>query len=186
MKRILFIFVCLITVTSLFAQQLTDRQALCLKGPVKRVTYSDGNSIAFNQQGKVISVKNKEGKYAKKIIYNKQGQVNVALFDDHYYRWEFKYKNGRLTTIYMNYLFWAESYTYSDFSQGLPWIIKYESAGEGGVSTISAKVQYGEHDSHGNWCWRRMTGQMNTIDDSDDSISIEDYDESTTRQIFYW
>jgi len=30
-----------------------------------------------------------------------------------------------------------ESYTYGDFAQGLPWIIKYESAGEGGVSTVS-------------------------------------------------
>lgn len=171
---------------SILAQQPTDRQALCLKGQVKRVTYSDGNSIAFNQQGKVISVKNKEGKYAKKIIYNKQGQVNVALFDDYYYRWEFKYKNGRLTTIYMNYLYWDESYTYGDFAQGLPWIIKYESAGEGGVSTVSAKVQYGEHDSHGNWCWRRMVGNMKTIDESDETSNIEDYDESITRQIFYW
>lgn len=79
-----------------------------------------------------------------------------------------------------------ESYTYGDFAQGLPWIIKYESAGEGVVSTVAARVQYGEHDSHGNWCWRRMVGNMKTIDERDDTTNTEDYDESITRQIFYW
>lgn len=187
MIRILSILLCLTLLSSnIKAQQLTDRQALCLKGQVKRVTYSDGNSIAFNQKGKVISVKNKKGKYAKKIVHNKQGLISVALFDDQYYRWEFKYQNGKLTSIDMNYLYWDESYTYSDFAQGLPWLIKYESSGEGITSTVKAKVQYGDQDSHGNWCWRRMVGDMVETNESEETRRTLDYDESITRQIFYW
>lgn len=186
MKKTIALFVMLMTFSFVVnAQKITDRHALGLKGLVKRATYSDGNSIAFDKQGKVISVKNKDGKYAKKIYHNQQGLVSLAQFEDGS-KFVFKYKNGKVSSIGMHYLYWTEAYVYSNFTEGLPWTIKYKAAGEAVTSTVTAKVQYGNHDSHGNWCWRRLIGDMNTVDERDGSSYTEDFDESITRQIFYW
>lgn len=56
MIRILSILLCLTLLSSnIKAQQLTDRQALCLKGQVKRVTYSvDFHRHELSLLGRII------------------------------------------------------------------------------------------------------------------------------------
>lgn len=185
-KRITVFITFLLFIVSTNAQGVSDRTAFCLKGKVKRIVFSDGSAVAFNEKGTVISIKNEEGEYGKNIKRTTAGLISSVNFGTTGANWIFSYQGGKLNKMLKNNTYWRESTTFSGFSQGLPWDISMNCVGEIEMTKINASLQYGDFDHYGNWTWCRRLGTATVMDARTGDKYNTDYEEELTRTIYYY
>lgn len=186
MRKIIALFATLcVFAVSANAQGVSDRTAFCLKGKVKRVVFSDGSAVAFNEKGTVISIKNEEGEYGNNIKRTSTGLISSVNFGS-MGKWSFSYQGNKLNKMLKDNADWKESTTFSSFNQGLPWEISMNCVGEIEMTKINASLQYGNHDHYGNWTWCRQLGTATVMDARTGDKYNTDYEEELTRTIYYY
>lgn len=198
MKKSLFILLLsLFTASFCFAQSADQRAYGLLKGKVKRIADSEGHGVAFNEKGKIFSIRigsispGKISVYGETIKHDKNGRISFVKYKQE--EWllpttvNYKYdKSGNLTKYELNGHEWCNYYTYSNFQNGLPRTVRLEEAAEAWSQEGKLSIKYTKFDSHGNWTECVWSGNVKETDDGGTTYKTHSYKNTITREIFYY
>lgn len=201
MRKQIFTFILFISFLSssfCFAQSSDQRAYGLLKGKVKRISVNDGHGVAFNQNGKIFSIRigsiSPEGNnsvYGERINHDKKGRISFVQYKQEMgllpTKVNYKYdKNGNLVAYELNGHEWCNYYTYSNFQNGLPLSVKLEEAAEAWSQEGNLKIKYTKFDSHGNWTECVWSGNVKETDDGGMTYNTHRYTNTIKREIFYY
>lgn len=169
-------------------------QALCLKGPVKRVVYmEDGHTIlaiAFGKKGVPFSMRNYNDEYAINIETDEQGRLKYALFNQ---EWndevEFTYNDqGYIKTFYSGSNDGGYTNVYSAYdADGNPTRMSSSGVSEADGSYKSGnKLEHMVIDDHGNWTQEVSSGASGEIGIDEDQQTVSKYKSVMKRKIEYY
>jgi len=197
MKRSIFIIILsFLTVSFSFAQSSDLKAYGLLKGKVKRISTNEHEGVAFDQNGKIFSIRiasispSAGSVYGDRIEHDKYGRISYVVYKQEMglmpTNVTYKYKNGNLASTELSGHEWYNNYYYSNYQNGLPRNVRIEEAGEAWGQEGMLQIKYTKFDSHGNWTECIWSGNVKETDDGGSSYKTHYYKRTINREIFYY